>query len=96
MIISRLQLCLSTSFGSQNQLPILGGSTTKLRDFGVSLEAPLARLKNGTIAGTYLPTFNQSAWLGIPFAKPPVGENRYRRPQSLTQGWKDIRPYNKY
>jgi hypothetical protein len=41
------------------------------------------RIKNGTVNGAYLPTFDQDAFLGVPFAQPPVGDLRLRRPQSL-------------
>lgn len=44
---------------------------------------PTVSIKNGTVTGAYLPTFDQDAFLGVPFAQPPVGDLRLRRPQSL-------------
>lgn len=44
---------------------------------------PSVTIKNGTVNGAYLPTFDQDAFLGVPFAQPPVGDLRLRRPQSL-------------
>ena len=44
---------------------------------------PSVTIRNGTVNGAYLPTFDQDAFLGVPFAQPPVGDLRLRRPQSL-------------
>ncbi|GAA5984602.1 hypothetical protein JCM10908_003417 [Rhodotorula pacifica] len=44
---------------------------------------PNVTIKNGTVIGAYLPTFDQDAFLGVPFAQPPVGDLRLRRPRSL-------------
>ncbi|GAA5865148.1 hypothetical protein JCM3774_002148 [Rhodotorula dairenensis] len=46
---------------------------------------PSVTIKNGTVTGAYLPTFEQDAFLGIPFAQPPVGDLRLRRPQGLNR-----------
>ncbi|KAK0650346.1 Cholinesterase [Lasiodiplodia hormozganensis] len=45
--------------------------------------APTASVKNGTIEGIHNAEYNQDFFLGVPFAQPPVGELRFRVPQSL-------------
>src|SRR5205814_1235060 len=48
-----------------------------------TLAAPYARIKNGLILGS---TSNGvDTFLGIPYADPPVGNLRLRRPQSLSK-----------
>ncbi len=96
MILSRLQIFLSASFVNRTQLPILSTPNDKSSILEDTSDRPLAQLQNGTVAGIYLPTFDQNAWLGIPFVKPPTGDNRYRRPQSLTESWEDTRIYESY
>ncbi len=41
----------------------------------------VASLDYGTFKGAYSSTYNISYWRKIPFAAPPVGENRFRAPQ---------------
>jgi len=40
-----------------------------------------ASLDYGTFQGTYSTPYNISFWKKIPFAAPPIGENRFRGPQ---------------
>ncbi|KAI1203799.1 carboxylesterase [Nemania serpens] len=40
-----------------------------------------ATLDYGTFQGAYDPTYNISYWQKIPFAAPPIGQNRFRGPQ---------------
>ena len=52
----------------------------------------VAALDYGTFEGAYSAKYNISYWQKIPFAAPPVGENRFRAPQPpvpITNG-----PYN--
>jgi len=41
----------------------------------------LASLDYGTFQGTYSSTYNITYFRKIPFAAPPIGENRFRAPQ---------------
>ncbi|OCL12956.1 alpha/beta-hydrolase [Glonium stellatum] len=59
-------------------------------------KAPIATVKNGTYAGIHSTEYNQDFFLGIPFAQPPVGNLRFRAPQSLTSSWKGIKPATSY
>jgi carboxylesterase type B len=42
---------------------------------------PTVELDYGTFQGAYLSSHNLSYWQKIPFAAPPIGENRFRAPQ---------------
>lgn len=57
---------------------------------------PTVTVRNGTLAGVQLPAWNQDAFLGIPFAQPPVGELRFRWPQSLNTSWSGVRNADQY
>lgn len=48
---------------------------------------PSVTLSNGTLAGAYSSYFGTDSFLGIPYAQPPVGELRYRVPQSVNVSW---------
>ncbi|KAK3672489.1 hypothetical protein LTR78_007539 [Recurvomyces mirabilis] len=47
--------------------------------------APSVKVKNGTITGVHSSTYNEDYFLGVPFAQPPVGELRFRNPESINQ-----------
>lgn len=45
--------------------------------------APSATIKNGTVIGVSAPEYNQDFFLGVPYAQPPLGDLRFRNPQSI-------------
>jgi cholinesterase len=53
--------------------------------------SPQVKIKNGTLRGLYLPGFHEEAFLGIPFASPPVGDLRLRHPVPYNQRWQQTR-----
>jgi Carboxylesterase family len=59
-------------------------------------QQPTIHIKNGSVVGLRLETLTQDAFLGIPYAKPPVGKLRFRHPQSLNQKWDGVLQATKY
>jgi carboxylesterase type B len=57
---------------------------------------PTAKTINGTYEGLYLPSWNQDAFLGIPYAQPPVGQLRYRWPVSVNESFNGVRKATQY
>ena len=55
--------------------------------------APVVRIPQGALAGTR--QASAEAFLGIPYAAPPVGSNRWRAPQPPPR-WDGIRPAKRY
>lgn len=49
--------------------------------------APMVTVKNGTYIGLHSDTYDQDIFLGMPYAKAPVGDLRLVRPQPLDQTW---------
>ncbi|KAK6346233.1 hypothetical protein TWF730_010563 [Orbilia blumenaviensis] len=47
--------------------------------------SPKAYIRNGTVFGRHSSEWNQDFFLGIPYAKPPTGPNRFRPPQHITE-----------
>ncbi|KAJ0158909.1 Lipase 4, partial [Colletotrichum tanaceti] len=52
---------------------------------------PTAQVLNGTYRGRHLAEWDQDAFLGVPFAQPPVGQLRFRWPQSLDSSFEGVR-----
>lgn len=57
---------------------------------------PQVTTRNGTYQGRYLPEWNQDAFLGMPFAQPPVGPLRFRWPQSVNTSFEGVRDASRY
>ncbi|KAK6517398.1 hypothetical protein TWF281_004055 [Arthrobotrys megalospora] len=49
----------------------------------ISPSSPTASIKNGTVHGIKDNVWNQDYFLGIPYARPPVGPLRFRPPQHI-------------
>lgn len=59
-------------------------------------DAPTARTVNGTYRGAVLPDWDQDAFLGIPYAQPPVGQLRWKWPQSINSSFSETRDATRY
>lgn len=57
---------------------------------------PLATTRNGTFQGRHVQEWDQDLFLGIPYAQAPVGDLRFRWPQSLNTSFDDIRDASEY
>ncbi|KAJ7610509.1 alpha/beta-hydrolase [Roridomyces roridus] len=57
---------------------------------GVTAKQPTVTIKNGTLHGVDLPQFNQTAFLGIPYAQPPIGDLRLRPPRSINASFGNL------
>lgn len=60
------------------------------------VDEPTVRVLNGSYAGLHSPEYDQDFFLGIPFAQPPVGDLRFRVPQSLNSTWGDVKDATAY
>ena len=81
MIVLSLELLTYTVF-----LLAISGSTFALT------ESPLVTLEDGDVMGTVKISRNKSefaAFMGMPFAKPPLGELRFKRPVP-NDPWTDV------
>nr|QDF58021.1 carboxylesterase [Laodelphax striatellus] len=68
--------------------PLMGGALSTL--------PPVVEIGNGLLQGTYYQTINDRdvlAFLGVPFAEPPVGNMRFRPPLAV-RGWQGIKVVN--
>lgn len=61
-----------------------------------STAVPLATTKNGTYQGRYLQEWDQDVFLGIPYAQPPLGDLRFRWPQSINSSFAGTRDASDY
>ncbi|KAI1124764.1 alpha/beta-hydrolase [Nemania abortiva] len=62
----------------------------------LSLKTPTAKTVNGTYEGLYLSDWKQDAFLGMPYAQPPVGQLRYRRPLPVNESFTEVRKATQY
>ncbi|KAK6524938.1 hypothetical protein TWF281_011828 [Arthrobotrys megalospora] len=47
------------------------------------VHTPKVYIRNGTVSGRYSPEWHQDFFLGVPYAEPPTGNNRFRPPQHI-------------
>jgi hypothetical protein len=95
------QPCLATIPGPSCLFTALASMWTSLTSvlvlsLSVAAAAPIVDVRNGTYAGVYSEQYNQDFFLGIPFAQPPVGDLRFRNPQSLNTTWTGTRLADAY
>lgn len=57
---------------------------------------PLVKVLNGTLEGDSLTDPAQDVFLGIPYAQAPVGDLRFRAPQSLNETWEGTKTVIEY
>jgi carboxylesterase type B len=57
---------------------------------------PVVTIKNGTYVGLHSSAYNQDFFLGIPYARTPVGNLRFRIPQPLDTAWTGIHLAKEY
>ncbi|CCH42881.1 Cholinesterase [Wickerhamomyces ciferrii] len=60
------------------------------------IDTPVVTIQNGSLKGLYLDTFNQDAYLGVPFAQPPLNSLRFVNPQSLNTTWENVQEFQTY
>ena len=85
------QLFLVGALASALAIPIPFSTLLAQR---VAAGAPRARTTNGVVEGITLPS-GVGAFRGIPFAAPPVRENRWRPPQPV-HGWQGVRGADRF
>ncbi|KAF4981689.1 hypothetical protein FZEAL_2576 [Fusarium zealandicum] len=79
--------CLSLSASASHQL--------SSRE-AVPHATPSVHLSNGTYVGSHNARYAQDLFLGIPYAKPPVGSLRFAPPQPLTESFNGSRSATEY
>lgn len=71
----------------------LTGAALLLAALSPALASPVVRTASGPVEGAS--KGDVEAFLGVPYAAPPVGPNRWRAPGPVTS-WKVVRPANQY
>jgi carboxylesterase type B len=62
----------------------------------ISFTSPTVTTVNETYSGLHNANYGVDSFLGIPYAQPPVGQLRFRTPQSLNSSWKDVKSAVEY
>lgn len=77
------RLLRQLSFGLSLALTAQSSPSWSREDQSRDLDGPTAAVKNGSVIGVHSKEYQQDFFLGIPYAQPPVGELRFKNPQSL-------------
>ena len=72
------------------KLPNYVFQTTGLFTY-INNQSPLVTIQNGTLRGLHDGNYNHDLFLGIPYAKPPISNQRFRAPQPYDQSWTGTR-----
>ncbi|KAF5026833.1 hypothetical protein F66182_1027 [Fusarium sp. NRRL 66182] len=62
----------------------------------IGAAAPRAQTLNGTYTGKHLSGWDQDAFLGMPYAQPPLGNLRFQWPKSLNASFEEGRAATEY
>lgn len=62
----------------------------------VDSSGPSVTVKNGSYVGKNVPEWKQDHFLGMPYAKAPIGSLRFARPLSLTDSFTGTRDATEY
>ncbi|MBV8097999.1 MAG: carboxylesterase family protein [Verrucomicrobia bacterium] len=79
-------------------LTLLGFALATLGQASVasgSPSLPKATVESGELEGTYFGSDNEAAFLGVPYAAPPVGELRWKPPRPVSK-WTGTREANQF
>jgi carboxylesterase type B len=64
--------------------------------FTICTARPQVAVLNGTYEGNHVSGKQQDQFFGIPYAHPPIGDLRFRAPQSLNESWSEKRAAREY
>ncbi|KAI6819547.1 carboxylesterase [Hortaea werneckii] len=77
-------------------LQFLASSISLFTVIGAASTPPTVTVKNGTLQGRHNEQWDQDFFLGIPYAQPPLGDLRFRWPQSIEEKWNGTRDAMEY